>query len=336
MLKIVTSLSFLYALTIGVLVLYGLFYYRDFVRSAWHRRKFPVVFFIISAACFWFLWINIHAPLRLKTFSNLDHHFIRHDGFIVNGNIELGRSDTVNFDNNSFSSFVLAKKDKQVTVTSRYSEEPFYAGIDGKYQLLSNTWPVAGHAVSFKYDSVSAMVKASDENSFELTLNNQVFKTGKQIKKGIAFWNIFKDENSFINSSYYNNEKLNNCLKNILVVRNDVSKKESGELKYFIAGRLFQYAESIGYDQRRLQLNDLRFTAVIPDKNVFVWGIGFLDNNKNQFRLQYAGNDSFLVMNRYPVSYPLSEEDNADWSRHNGFYFQHLSGIVLLIFHRCY
>ena len=307
MLKIVTSLSFLYALTIGILVLYGLFYYRDFVRSAWHRRKFPIVFFIISAACFSFLWINIHAPLGLKTFSNLDHHFIRQDGFIVNSNIELGKSDTVNFNNNSFSSFILAKKNSQVTVTSRYSEEPFYAGIDGKYQLLSTTWPAVGHTVSFKYDSVSAMVKAIDENSFELSLNNQVFKTVKQVKKGIALWNVFKEENSFINSSYYNNEKLNNCLKNILLVRNDVSKKESGELKYFIAGRIFQNAGSVGYDQQKLQLNDLRFTSVIPDKNIFAWGIGFLDNNKNQFRLQDASGDSFLVMNRYPVSYPLTE-----------------------------
>lgn len=317
MLKIVTSLSFLYALTIGVLVLYGLFYYRDFVRSAWHRRKFPIVFFIISTACFSFLWINIHAPLGLKTFSNLDHHFIRQDGFIVNGSIELGKSDTVNYDNNSFSSFILAKKNNQVTVTSRYSEEPFYAGIDGKYQLLSTTWPAARHAVSFKYDSVSAIMKANDDNSFALSLNNQVFKTVKQVKKGIALWNVFKDENSFITSSYYNNEKLNNCLKNIFIVRNDVSKKESGDLKYFIAGRLFQYTGSVGYDQQKLQLNDLRFTAVIPDKNVFAWGIGFLDNNKNQFRLQDAGNDSFLVMNRYPVSYPLTEEDNTDWSQHN-------------------
>src|SRR5882757_2447361 len=157
MLKIITSLSFLYALTIIVLAFYGLVYYRDFARSALHRRKFPVIFFIISAACFLFLWINIHAPLKLKTFSNLDHHFIKHDGFIVNGKIELGRSDTVNFDNTSFNSFVLSKKDNQVTVVSRYAEEPFYAGTDGKYRLLSKAWPAIAHTVSFKYDSVAVI-----------------------------------------------------------------------------------------------------------------------------------------------------------------------------------
>ena len=183
MLKIITSLSFLYALTIVILVIYGLVYYRDFTRSALQRKKFPVIFFIISVACFSFLWINIHAPLKLQTFSNLDHHFIRHDGFIVNRGIELGRSDTVNFDNNAYSSFILTKKDKQVTVTSRYSEEPFYSGTNGKYQLLSTSWPAAGHSISFKCDSVLAAIRTIDETNFELSLNNQVFKTGKQIKE---------------------------------------------------------------------------------------------------------------------------------------------------------
>lgn len=317
MLKIVTSLSFLYAMTIAVLVIYGLLYYRDFVRSAWHRRKFPLVFFIISLACLAFLWINIHAPLSLKTFSNLDHHFIRHDGFMVNGSIELGRSDTTNFENNSSSSFVLAMQDKRVTVTSRYSEEPFYTGIAGKFQLLSASFKAVDHAVLFKYDSVSAIVRAGDGNSFELSLNSRVFRTTKEIKKGTTIWNILKDENTFINSSYYNHAKLVACLKNLLVVRDDLSKKESGELKYFISGRIFQNAESINYDQQSLHVNDLRFSAVIPDKNIFAWGIGFLDNNKNQFRLQDAGNDSFLITNRYPVSYPLTEENSMDWSQHS-------------------
>jgi hypothetical protein len=52
MLKLITSLSFLYALTIVVLVIYGLVYYRDFVRSALQRRKFPVVFISLDqCAC---------------------------------------------------------------------------------------------------------------------------------------------------------------------------------------------------------------------------------------------------------------------------------------------
>src|SRR6185436_11050270 len=200
MLRIITSLSFLYALTIVLLIIYGWVYYRDFTRSAMQRKKFPLVFLVIGAACFSFLWINIHAPLRLKTFSNLDHHFIRHDGFLVNKSIELGRSDTVNFDNNPFSSFILTRKDSQVTVTSRYSDEPFYTGINGTYQLLSSSWPAAGHSILLACDSVVVTVKTVDEDNFALSLNNQVFQAKKQIKKGLTAWNLFKDESSFINS----------------------------------------------------------------------------------------------------------------------------------------
>ncbi|MEI9910874.1 MAG: hypothetical protein WDO71_15105 [Bacteroidota bacterium] len=316
MLRIVTSLSFLYALTIAVLLVYGLLYYRDFVRSAWHRKRFPVVFLIITAACLGFLWINIHAPLKLHTFSNLDHHFIRHDGFSVNGSIEMGRSDTVNFTNNSFSSFVLSKKKGEVAVTSGYSEEPFYLNDGAVYKLASKIYPVAGHSFSCKVDAVSVIVKVIADNSFELSLNGQVFKTEKPIKKGIASWNIFKDENTFINSPYYNNEKLINTLRHLLIIRNDVSRQGAGELNYFISGRLFQFVDKAAYDQQAVHANDLRFTATIPDNSGIAWGIGFLDNNKNQFRLNYAGNDSFSVFNRFPVSYPLAEEKSTDWSQH--------------------
>ncbi len=97
MLKFLMSLSFLYAFTIVVLLLYGFFFYKGFIKNGYQKRRFPVVFLSIGVACFSFLYFNIHAPLSLKTFSNLDHHFIRHDGFKVAGKIELGRTDTVNY-----------------------------------------------------------------------------------------------------------------------------------------------------------------------------------------------------------------------------------------------
>ena len=90
MLKIITSLSFLYVFAIALLLLYGVIYHRNFKRSYYNRGLFPAIFLVISIACCSFLWINIHAPLKLKTFSNLDHHFIQHDGFEVTKNIELG------------------------------------------------------------------------------------------------------------------------------------------------------------------------------------------------------------------------------------------------------
>ncbi|MDP4261497.1 MAG: hypothetical protein Q8941_03090 [Bacteroidota bacterium] len=316
MLRIITSLSFLYAFVITVLLVYGLFYYRDFVRSSWRHKKFPFVFGLISAGCVAFLWVNIHATLKLETFSSPDHHFIRQDGFLIKKNIELGRSDTVNFNGNSFNSFVLTKKNGQVTIHSGYSEDPFYSGTGDKFQLVSVTYPAPGHSVSFDYDTVSATIKAGTEDGFELSLNGHLYKTGMKIRKGSSLWNILKEENSFINSGYYTDEKLSACLRHIMVVRNDVSRKEGGELKFFISGRIFQYGKNISYDQRPVRASDLQFKSIIADKSLVGWGIGFLDNSKNQFRVSYSGNDSFLVINRYPVSYPLTEEHNNDWSEH--------------------
>ena len=42
MLKFLTSLSFLYAFTIGILLLYGLVYYRDFVKIRLPAQKFSI------------------------------------------------------------------------------------------------------------------------------------------------------------------------------------------------------------------------------------------------------------------------------------------------------
>jgi len=317
MLKFLTSLSFLYIFTIGLLLLYGFTYYRNFVKSGYQRKRFPLVFILITAACFSFLYFNIHAPLKLKTFNNLDHHFIRHEGFEVSRSILLGRSDTVNNPDNSFNRFAVNKENNQLTVSSVYSEEPFYAASTGSYKMLSVTYPATGHSILFRCDSVSATVRTRADSSFELTINNQpVFKTGKIIRKGSSAWHIFKDDESFINSSYYTNEKLINGLKDILLLRDNVSKKEGGELKYFLSGRIFRLISALQYDEEKIKLNDLAFKNVVDDKTTIAWGIGFLDNNRNQFRINSMGNDSFALINRYPVSYPLTEENRNDWNPH--------------------
>ena len=316
MFKILTSLSFLYALAIVVLLIYGYIYYRDFEKSRLQRRRFPVVFLFISAACFFFLWINIHAPLQLKTFSNIDHHFIQHDGFNVTGKIELGRADTANFESNSFNSFVFAKQNGTVTVNSIYSEDPLY--IDGKngYRILSVNYAATGHVISFQCDGISIAISAAGDDLFELKIGGQSFKKKLVVKKGISCWNVFRDEDAFINSIYYNNEKLAACLKSILFLKEDVSRKGGNELKYFLSGRLFSDAAKVKYDEQYLQLNNQRINASLPDQSNIAWGIGFLENNRNQFSIEYEGNDSFSLINRYPVAYPLSEENQNDWSLH--------------------
>src|SRR5436190_15270112 len=316
MLRFFTSLSFLYILTIAVLLLYGFIYYRSFAKNGYQRRLFPYVFFIISASCFFFLYFNFHAPLKLKTFSNLDHYFIRHDGFEAAKRIDLGRSDTINHPGNSFNRFLLTRQNNQLEVSSVYSEEPFYASATDTYQLLSSSFPTTGHSLSFHCDTINVNIHSSADSSFEFLVNNMSFKVGKVIKRGSSVWNVFRDQENFVNSTYYTNEKFVNSLKNILLLRDNISRDNRGELKWFLSGRLFHYANEVKYDDKNIRLNDLAFKASIADKSTLAWGIGFMDNNRNQFRVKTLGNDSFALLNRYPVSYPLTEENRNDWSEH--------------------
>lgn len=324
MLKFLTSLSFLYAFSIAVLLLYGWLYYKSFSKNGFQRRRFPVVFLAIALACFGFLYFNIHAPLKLRTFSNLDHHFIRHDGFRVARSIELGRNDTVNYTGNSYNRFILHKQKNELVLSSPYSEDPFYAAAGNSYKLLSINYPAVDHTISFQLDSVSVGLKTMTDSSFELRVNeDKGFTTGKLVKKGIISWNVFKDDPGFINSAYYTNEKLVTVLKSIMLLRDNVSRTGAGELKYFLSGRLFQYAKNIKYDEKNIQKDKIVFTSSLADNSSVAWGIGFLDNNRNQFHINYLGSDSFALMNRFPVSYPLTEENppaeqagKEAWSKH--------------------
>jgi hypothetical protein len=318
MLKFLTSLTFLYLFVITVLFLYGLLYYKNFIRNGYQKRRFPWIFLLIGISCFSFLYFNIHAGLSLKTFSNLDHQFIRHDGFLVGGEIELGRKDTINYQGNSFNRFMLTKKKDRIQLVSSYSEDPFYASSTNTYKILSVTYPAVNHFLSFRLDSSIVVLKVILDNTIELRINNDIItSTDKTISIGISSWNLFKDDIGFINSRWYTNEQLVGSLKNILLLRNDVSKTNSGELKYFLSGRLFQSVDDVKYDGKIIQPGDLAFTSVIANKSTLAWGIGFLNNNRNQFLLNYLGKDSFSLLNRYPVSYPLIEEDKNDWTKHS-------------------
>jgi hypothetical protein len=100
------------------------------------------------------------------------------------------------------------------------------------------------------------------------------------------------------------------------LLRDDVTRKKAGELKYFLSGKLFNNADHVIYDGKSVNSKDLQFDAIIPDRGNVAWGIGFLENNRNQFHLEYDSVDNFSLFNRYPVSYPLSEEDRGEWSQH--------------------
>ena len=315
MLKFLTSLSFLYAMSIIVLLLYGIYYYRNFSKARFPRR-FPLVFSIIGVSCVSFLWVNIHAPMSLQTFSNLDHHFIRHDGFEVNKKIELGRADTANYDNNSFNRFVFVRKESQVHVNSVYSEEPFYMEAPAGYKILSVNYPAIGHVLSFRCQKAQVTIRTDFENDFELRIGENIYKREVAIKKAINCWNIFREDDEFINSTYFGSEGIVECLKSILLLRDDVKRKKAGDLKYFLSAKLFNNSDHVIYDGKSVNSKDLQFDAVLPDQSNVAWGIGFLENNRNQFYVAYDSADNFSILNRYPVSYPLSEENRDDWSQH--------------------
>ena len=321
MLSFFSSLSFLYAFTIAILLWYGFVYYRGFAKNGFQKRRFPLVFFAITTACVSFLYFNIHAPLRLHTFSNIDHHFLRHDGFRVSHRIEMGRNDTINYKTNSYNRFVLEREGGQLRVNAPYSEEPFYISTGKTYKLASAAYPANRHTIKLQWNNCAIDINTTEENKFALHINNDLVCTvSKSIKKGLTAWNIFREDTTFINSAWYTDDRLINGLRNISLVRDNVSREVSGELKYFLSGRIFQQALSVYYDEIALRQNDLAFNSVIPDKTTIAWGLGFLDNNRNQFRVNYLAADSFDLANRFPVSYPLAEEKEkdgkTDWSSH--------------------
>ncbi len=207
MLQFLTSLTFLFAFAITVMVWHGIVYYRSFARNGHLKRNFPWVFLSITVACFSFLYWNIHAPLRLQTFSNLDHHFIRHDGFLVDRRIELGKTDTINYPGNAFSRFTLTRENQQLNVSSAYSEEPFYISSGSSFRLLSAVYPASGHSIFFRCGATPVSLTTKNDRSFELHIGDTVFiKTGKSIHYGLSGWNIFRDDSTFINSPWYTNE----------------------------------------------------------------------------------------------------------------------------------
>jgi len=245
-------------LYIIVLFIYGIYYYRNFSKARFPRR-FPLVFLIIGVSCVSFLWVNIHAPMSLQTFSNLDHHFIRHDGFEVNKKIELGRADTANYDNNSFNRFVFVRKESQVHVNSVYSEEPFYMEAPAGYKILSVNYPAIGHVLSFRCQKAQVTIRTDFENDFELRIGENIYKREVAIKKAINCWNIFREDDEFISSTYFGSEGIVECLKSILLLRDDVTRKKAGDLKYFLSAKLFNNSDHVIYDGKSVNSKDLQF-----------------------------------------------------------------------------
>jgi hypothetical protein len=313
MLRFLTTLSFLYIVTIVTVLLYGYFYYRSVSRNGRYPRIFPFIFLLIGTACFSFLWFNMHPSLKQKTFSNLDHYFLRHDGFLVSRNIELGKNDTAENSTSACNRFSFSKSGGRLTVSSVYSEEPFYCRTAGNYRLLSHVFPASGHRVSFVSRKTTFSILARD-SLFEFSAGSAVFKINRKIRKSVTAWDLVKDQSKFISSAFYADEQVMAALRQIILLRENA---ETGDLNYFIGGRIFKYAHSLKYDDKLIKSADLTFSASVADNSVVVWGSGFSENNRNQYRAVFKENDSFCLLQRYPLSYPLTEEKRTDWSTHS-------------------
>lgn len=316
MLPFFTSLTFLYLLVIAALIVYGIAYYHRFAANRFQHRQFPLVFLIVAAACMGFLYINFHAPLSLKSISNLDHHFIRHDGFRVNGQLELGGSDTTHSKNSSRNQFIFSRKGTAVGLNVPYSEEPFYWSTGKEYQLTSPHFTAASHAVSCRVDSTSVMVQAKSDNAFELVIGTKHYPVAKEIKKGVNAWTLFRDQPDFINTTEYTNDHLGVALKSIFLLRERAGGENNGPLQFFLSGKLLATATELRYDDRVITADKMAFQVTLPDQSSIAWGLGFADNNRNQYRIYLQGPDSFLLLNKYPVSYPLTEENADNWQPH--------------------
>lgn len=317
MIRFFTSLSFLYGVTIVSLLIYGLFYYRDFVKGRFHHRRFPIFFGVIAFCCLGFLWIQTHAPLALRTYSNLDHHFIRHKGYAITGSFSLGYADTASDPGAAFNNFTFSRKGSAALIQSAYSEDPLYVQRDGPFRLLSVTYPAAGHTINFRKGTTGISVSVIDEKELELkTGADSRFRIPFTLKRGSSIWNLVRENDSFIGSPFFNNPEIAGALKNVYLLRDGVTRREGGELRFFLSGRLLRSTGIVQYEGKTVTASQLAINEQLADGARIAWGIGFLDNNRNQYRLQFAGTDTLLLLNQYPVSYPLTEENKRHWTPH--------------------
>lgn len=307
MLSFLTSLSFFYIVCILAIVLYAVTYYKNFAKTRKPARGFLMVFSFIGICCIGFLYIHMHPPARLKTYTNLDHHFIQHNGYEIRKSIELGNADTANFSSYPYNRFVFERFSTGLSIVSDYSEEPFYLQTPDGYRVVSASFPVKGRVLRMETDTLTIRISVNDDESFVLKINDYFFPANQKIKKGITAWNLFKDNKDFIQSLFYTDEQISHSLRNLYLLREHVSRTQEGELCYFISGRIFRGVKKVFYADKPIGLSSLRFNHKLGDKNQVAWGIGFFTNNRNQYRIEQK-NSSYYLLNKYPVSYPLTKE----------------------------
>lgn len=309
-----TSLTLLYGLTLLILIAYSIRYYNNLARKNRFadKRWFITIFLFISLLCSGFLLVNFFAPLKFKVYSNLDHHFLQHDGYRVHEAIELGNTDTNALNPSPYNSFILSRNGTKLKLQSGWSEEPFFANQGtGAFNLLSKNFSAAA-PVQFISGKSTCVLQANASDNYSLKINQQIFTTTKILKRGSSAWNLFKDDSVFIRSADYGNEELRKSLKNIFILSRVIPSDEK-EFAWFLSSKVFRTASAVIAGGQN-QSADNKFETELVDGASIAWGIGFRENNKNQFRLHIDSGGTFSVINRFPVSYPLTEE-NKGWQQ---------------------
>ncbi len=315
MISILSGLSFFYFISILLLAGYGIWYYRKFSRTGRPLNRFPLVFGMIFLSGFFFLYRNMHAPLRPGGPSSLDHHFLRQEGFRVTQQIELGRADTSLPAGGADNRFTLNRESGTLRVVSSYSEEPLFASINGEWKLLSPHFPV-NSGLGLMCDSLPLDIHSAG-NRIELRLFNTVIASGEPgVRSGISAWNLFRPDTNFLPSPYYSDEKLVRCLQQLYLVREKSGGEKTEGLCWFVSGKLFRFARQVKAGDRNLQPGDLVFSAPLPDQSQVGWGIQARENNRNRYRVLYEKDNAFTLQNAFPVSYPLTEENNGEATEH--------------------
>jgi hypothetical protein len=105
------------------------------------------------------------------------------------------------------------RKDEQVHVNSVYSEDPFYMEAPSGYKILSANYPAIGHVLSFRCQKSQITIRTDFENVFELRIGENKYSKEVAIKKASSCWNLFRENDEFINSTYFGSEAIANALK---------------------------------------------------------------------------------------------------------------------------
>lgn len=321
MLSFFTSLSFLYLFVILLLLLYGVRVYRSITRNGYFPRLFPGLFLLIFLASVSFLYFNMHPSLGRKLFSNLDHHFIQHEGFRSGGRLELGRIDTTVPGDKKYNRFLFTRDSSGLQLYAAYSEEPFYVYSGDKTRLVSKAYPATGKSVNIRCDSITISIIAVTDHKFDLIINGRsAGRSNRTLRYGQDAGSLFRDDSLFQQSGWFGNERVTGCLSAVLLLNDRNTNSGTGNIKYFFSGTLFRFADHVRYDEREIRAEDLAFSAPVVDGSLLGWGLGFPEKGRKQFKVSYLGADSFRLAFRYPVSYPLTEEsaygDQREWDHH--------------------